>query len=432
MMPSAFTLCIIALITLAILGLPIGLSMIGASIFYLLFSGLDLGTAAEQLLNGLYNSYVLLAVPLFILAADLMNTGSLTDRLLNFCLVLVGRFRGGLGHVNVVANVIFAGMSGSAIADAVGIGRIIIPMMTREGRYPIAYAGAISASAAIIGPIIPPSIPMVVYALVADTSIGYLFLGGVIPGLLLGVAFMVMNTLIARRRDYPVEPPVPWRQVPRIALDAFPALMLPVVLLFGIYGGVMTPTEGAAAAAAYALLAAALIYRAMSFKQLYGVLLSSAKATTSVGMLIGGALVFNYVVTIENIPVSVQHFIAGFHLSGYTYLLLVNAILLVLGCLLEGTTILLVVVPIMIPTAKALGVDLVHFGVVVVVNIMIGLLTPPFGLLLFVVANMTKQPLMAIVREAAPFILVAIIVLAFITFVPETVLWLPRMMGYKG
>ena len=432
MMPSTFTLCIIVLVCLAVLGLPIGLSMIGASVFYLLLSGLDLGTAAEQLLNGLYNSYVLLAVPLFILAADLMNTGSLTDRLLNFCLVLVGRFRGGLGHVNVVANVIFAGMSGSAIADAVGIGRIIIPMMTREGRYPIAYAGAISASAAIIGPIIPPSIPMVVYALVADTSIGYLFLGGVIPGLMLGVAFMIMNTAIARSRSYPVEPAVPLRRIPRIALDAFPALMLPVVLLFGIYGGVMTPTEGAAAAAAYALLAAALIYRAMSFKQLYGVLRSSAKATTSVGMLIGGALVFNYVVTIENIPGSVQHFIAGFHLSAVTYLLLVNAILLFLGCLLEGTTILLVVVPIMIPTAKALGLDLVHFGVVVVVNIMIGLLTPPFGLLLFVIANMTKQPLMAIVREAVPFILAAIVVLAIISFVPETVLWLPRVMGYKG
>jgi len=431
-MPSAFTLCIVVLVALATLGLPIGLSMIGASIFYLLFAGLDLGTAAEQLLNGLYNSYVLLAVPLFILAADLMNTGSLTDRLLNFCLVLVGRFRGGLGHVNVVANVIFAGMSGSAIADAVGIGRIIIPMMTREGRYPIAYAGAISASAAIIGPIIPPSIPMVVYALVADTSIGYLFLGGVIPGLLLGMTFMVMNTLIARRRNYPVEPPVPLRRIPRVALDAFPALMLPVVLLFGIYGGVMTPTEGAAAAAAYALLAAALIYHAMPFKQLYGVLRSSAKATTSVGMLIGGALVFNYVVTIENIPLSVQHFMTGFHLTGFTYLLLVNAILLVLGCLLEGTTILLVIVPIMIPTAKALGLDLVHFGVVVVVNIMIGLLTPPFGLLLFVIANMTKQPLMAIVREAAPFILAAIVVLAFISFVPETVLWLPRAVGYKG
>ncbi|MFS8085934.1 MAG: TRAP transporter large permease, partial [Acidobacteriota bacterium] len=374
----------------------------------------------------------LLAVPLFILAADLMNTGSLTDRLLKFCLVLVGRFRGGLGHVNVVANVIFAGMSGSAIADAVGIGRIIIGMMTRDGKYPIAYAGALTASAAIIGPIIPPSIPMVVYALVSDASIGYLFLGGVIPGLLLGVAFMILNAVTARRTNYPVEVAVPLREIPRIAVSAFPALMLPVVLLFGIYGGVVTPTEGAAVAAAYALLAAALIYRALSFKQLYGVLLSSAKATTSVGLLIGGAMVFNYVVTIENIPISVQHFIAGFQLSPFAFLLLVNAILLGLGCLLEGTTILLVIVPILIPTAQALGIDLVHFGVVVIVNIMIGLLTPPFGLLLFVVANMTKQPLLNIVREAGPFILVAIMVLALITFVPETVLWLPRTLGYKG
>jgi C4-dicarboxylate transporter DctM subunit len=208
--------------------------------------------------------------------------------------------------------------------------------------------------------------------------------------------------------------------------------MLPVILLFGIYGGVMTPTEGAAAAAAYALLAAGLIYRALTPRQIYSVMLSSARATTSVGMLIAGALAFNYVVTIENIPVAVQHFIAGFHLSAFGFLLLVNAILLALGCLLEGTTILLVIVPIMIPTAKALGIDTVHFGVVVVVNIMIGLLTPPFGLLLFIVANMTKQPLVAIVREAAPFILAAIVVLAFITFVPEIVLWLPRLMGYKG
>src|SRR6476469_8026208 len=265
MVVSAFALCIISIVLLGALGLPIGHAMIVSSIFYLLLKGMDLGTAAEQILNGLFNSYVLLAIPLFILAADLMNIGSLTDRLLRFCLVLVGRFRGGLGHVNVVANMIFAGMSGSAIADAVGIGRIIIGMMTKEGRYPIAYAGAITASAAIIGPIIPPSIPMVVYALVADTSIGYLFLGGVVPGLMLGIVFMVMNGLIARRRHYPVEPSVPLREIPRIALEAFPALLLPVILLFGIYGGVMTPTEGAAAAAAYALLAAAVIYRALTW-----------------------------------------------------------------------------------------------------------------------------------------------------------------------
>src|SRR2546421_9831323 len=246
---SPLSLCIIAIVLLGALGLPIGHSMIAASVLSLLFSGLDLGTAAEQILNGMFSSYVLLAIPLFILAADLMNIGSLTDRLLQFCLVLVGRFRGGLGHVNVVANMIFAGMSGSAIADAVGIGRIIIGMMTKDGRYPIAYAGAITASAAIIGPIIPPSIPMVLYALISDTSIGYLFLGGFVPGVMLGIAFMAMNSILARRRNYPVEPPIALKDVPRITLRAFPALMLPVILLFGIYGGVMAPAEGGASAA---------------------------------------------------------------------------------------------------------------------------------------------------------------------------------------
>jgi C4-dicarboxylate transporter, DctM subunit len=431
-MPSPFSICIMALVGLAALGLPIGHSMLVASSLYLLLAGLDLGTVAEQLLNGLFNSYVLLAVPLFILAADLMNIGSLTDRLLKFCLVLVGRFRGGLGHVNVVANVIFAGMSGSAIADAVGIGRIIIGMMTRDGKYPIAYAGAITASAAIIGPIIPPSIPMVLYALISDASIGYLFLGGFVPGVMLGIAFMIVNFIIARRRHYPVEPAIPAREIPRITVRAFPALMLPVILLFGIYGGVMTPTEGAAAAAAYALFASTVLYRAVTWRQLYDAILTSGKATTSIGMLIAGAMIFNYVVTIENVPAALARLMSAQHFSAPMFLLVVNIILFILGCLLEGSTILLVIVPIFIPTAKALGIDLVHFGVVVVINIMIGLLTPPYGLLLFVLANMTKQPLGAIVREAAPFIVMAIIVLAIVTAVPDSILWLPRLMGYKG
>ena len=432
MVPSPFVFCVIAIVLLGALGLPIGHAMIAASILYLLLTGLDLGTAAEQILNGLFNSYVLLAIPLFILAADLMNIGSLTDRLLQFCLVLVGRFRGGLGHVNVVSNMIFAGMSGSAIADAVGIGRIIVGMMTKDNRYPVTYAAAITASAAIIGPIIPPSIPMVLYALISDTSIGYLFLGGVIPGVLLGIGFMMMNSWIARRRSYPVEPAISLREIPRITLSAFPALMLPVILLFGIYGGVMTPTEGAAAAAFYALLAATLLYRAVSWQQLYEAILTSAKATTSIGMLIAGAFVFNYVVTIEGIPAALARFMGGYQLGPAGFLLLVNIVLLILGCLLEGSTILLVVVPIFIPTAKALGIDLVHFGVMVVVNIMIGLLTPPYGLLLFVMASMTRQRLGPIVREAFPFILMSIAVLAVITTVPATILLLPRLLGYKG
>ncbi len=431
-MPSPFALCVFAIVSLGALGLPIGHAMIAGSILYLLLAGLDLGTAAEQILNGLFNSYVLLAIPLFILAADLMNIGSLTDKLLRFCLVLVGRLRGGLGHVNLVASMIFAGMSGSAIADAVGIGRIIIGMMTTGGRYPVAYSGAITASAAIIGPIIPPSIPMVLYALVSDTSIGYLFLGGVVPGVLLGTAFMAINAVIARRRKFPFEPPVPAREIPRITLRAFPALLLPVILLVGIYGGVMTPTEAAAAAAAYALFAATVIYRAVTWRALYDALLTSGKATTSIGMLIAGALVFNYVVTIEQIPASLARLMAGQEFSALGFMLVVNIVLLLLGCLLEGSTILLVVIPIFLPTAKALGIDPVYFGVVAVVNIMIGLLTPPYGLLLFVIANMTRQPLSAIVREAAPFIIMAVAVLAFIIAFPDSVLWLPRLWGYKG
>lgn len=431
-MLSPFILCLILLVTIACLGLPIGLSMLASSIFYLLLTGLDLGTAAEQVLNGLYGSYILLAVPLFILAADFMNTGSLTDRLLHFCLLLVGRFRGGLGHVNVLLSIIFAGMSGSAVADAVGLGRIIIGMMVRDGKYPVSYAAAITAASAVIGPIVPPSIPMVIYALVSDASIGYLFLGGVVPGLLLGVVFMFANAVISHIRKFPVEEAISIRELPSVTKDAFPALMLPVILLFGIYGGVMTPTEGSAAAAAYALLAASLIYRAISLNKFYNVLRSSAKTSTAIGMLFVGAIAFNYVVTVENIPLSVQNFIGGFNLTATGFLLLVNVMILGLGCFLEGSTILLVIVPILIPTANHLGIDLVHFGVVIVINTMLGLVTPPFGLLLFVVANMTKQPLMSVVRESLPFLLMALSVLLLMVFVPETVLWLPRLMGYTG
>ena len=252
-MNSPFAISICAIFALGLLGLPIGYSMIAGSILYLLLAGLDLGTSAEQILNGLYNSYVLLAVPLFLFSAELMNVSKMTDQLLRFCDMLVGRFRGGLGHINIVQSIIFAGMSGSAIADLAATGRISIDMMTRNNRYPLSYAAAITAASAVIGPIIPPSIPMVLYALVSDTSVGYLFLGGVIPGLLMAIAQMVINTLMAHRHDFPVEEPIPLREWPSITATAMPALLMPVILLGGIYSGVMTPTEAAAVAAAYAL-----------------------------------------------------------------------------------------------------------------------------------------------------------------------------------
>jgi tripartite ATP-independent transporter DctM subunit len=406
--------------------------MIAGSILFLLLDGQDLGTAAEQLLNGLYSSYLLLAVPLFILAAELMNVGSITERLVMFCNAIVGRFRGGLAQVNVLQSIIFAGMSGSAIADAAGAGKIMQVMMTREGRYPASFAAALTAASAVIGPIIPPSIPMILYALVSDASIGYLFLGGVVPGLLMGLSLMTIVAVIARRRGFPVEAPVPLRELPRVTGRAFPALLMPVVLLGGIYGGVMTPTEAAAVAALYALLASSLLYRNVRLRQLYDSLLSSARATASIGMLIAGALVFNYVITIENIPATLRAVMAGWSLSPLEFLLMVNAILLLLGCVLEGTAILLVIVPVFVPTAQALGIDMVHFGVMVVVNIMIGLITPPYGLLLFVVASISGQPLKAIVRDVLPFLVALLVALALITFIPDLVLWLPRLVGYKG
>ena len=431
-MLDPFTISVLSIVALALLGLPIGHAMIASSILYLMLAGLDLGTAAEQLLNGLFSSYILLAVPLFILAAELMNTGTMTLRLLAFCNAFVGRFRGGLALVNVAQSVIFAGMSGSAIADAAGTGKLMQKMMTEGGKYPPQFAAALTASSAVIGPIIPPSIPMVVYGLVSDASIGYLFLAGVVPGLLMGLSQAGIILSSARRRNFPVEPPVPLRELPGVTIRAFPALMMPIVLLGGIYGGATTPTEAAAVAALYALLISALLYRSVTARAFYASLLSSARTTASIGMLIAGALVFNYVVTLENIPTALSGWLSGFELSPIAFLLMVNAILLVLGCLLEGTTILLIVVPVFIPTANALGIDLVHFGIVCVVNIMLGLITPPYGLLLFVMTSISGQSLRAIVREVMPFLVAMLAALLVITLVPDVSLWLPRLFGYQG
>lgn len=429
---SPFSLALVAITALAFLGLPIGLSMICGSILYLALSGADMGIVAEQFLNGMYSNYVILAVPLFILAAELMNIGSMTERLLSFCNVLVGRFRGGLAQVNVVQSIIFAGMSGSAIADAAGTGSMMQKLMTDGNRYTPSFAGALTAVTAVIGPIIPPSIPMVIYSLVSDASIGYLFLAGMLPGLLMAGLQMVQVAITARRRNFPVEEPVPLRDIPGITWRALPALFMPVLLLGCIYSGVTTPTEAAALAAAYALLISAVIYRSVTWTSLYGALLRSSKTTSSIGMLIAGALVFNYVITIENIPESIKGVLTSWDMSPVVFLIFVNILLLLLGCFLEGTTILLIVVPVLIPTAQALGIDLVHFGVVVVVNIMLGLVTPPYGLLLFIVAKISGAPLRDIVRDALPFILWMALCLAVITFVPDVVLWLPRLLGYQG
>jgi tripartite ATP-independent transporter DctM subunit len=429
---SPFALAVAAIVALSLLGLPIGHAMIAGSVLYLWLAGLDMGTAAEQLLNGMYTSYLLLAIPLFILAAEFMNSGSIMDRLLRFCNALVGRFRGGLAQVNVVQSIIFASMSGSALADAAASGKLMQTLMTKDGRYTASFAAALTAASSVIGPIIPPSIPLVLYALVSDTSIGYLFLAGIIPGVLLGVAQMAVVAATARRRGFPVEPPVPLRELPRITWQAFPALLMPVILLGCLYSGITTPTEAAAAAAAYALLISAFLYRAVRWRDVYGSLLTSARTTISIGMLIAGALVFNYVITIENVPRALAAMMKAYELSPLAFLLFANVVLLALGCFLEGTTILLVIVPVLLPTAQALGIDPVHFGIVAVVNIMLGLVTPPYGLLLFMMTRIADVPLKHLVREVLPFLGVMVGALALITYVPDLVLFLPRLLGYKG
>jgi tripartite ATP-independent transporter DctM subunit len=327
-------LCLIALFGLAGIGTPIGYAIIVAAIVYLSVGGLDVALAGEKILQGLYGSFILLAVPLFIVAAGIMNAGTISDRLLNFCIAVVGRFRGGLGHVNVMASLIFSGMSGSAVADAAGIGKIIIGMMTREGRFSRGYAAAITAASATIGPIIPPSIPMVLYALVSNASIGSLFLAGILPGLIMGAVLMLMNYIISTRRGFAMEEPVPLRELPRVTGRAFPALLMPVILLYGIYGGVTTPTEAAAVAALYALLLAAFFYRALSLGKLYEIFVESARSSAAVGLVIGGALILNFIVVKENIPGLMSDYLTGVDVHPLVFLLAINLLILLLGCVL--------------------------------------------------------------------------------------------------
>ncbi|MEQ9692090.1 MAG: TRAP transporter large permease, partial [Bauldia litoralis] len=342
------------------IGVPIGFSMIVAGLVYLLLIGGDIGLVAAQGINGLFSSFILLAVPLFIFAAEVMTASNISDRLLKFVMMVIGRLRGGLAYVNIAVSIIFAGMSGSALADAAGPGKLMIDMMTKNGRYPRGFAGALTAASATIGPIIPPSIPMVIYGAISGTSIGALFLAGVVPGLLMGLALCVQVFIVARRRGFPVEDPVPFTAVRRTTLRAAPALMLPVILLGGIYSGAVTPTEAAAVAAAYAMLLA-FIYREMNLRSLYQSLLGSARATAIVAITVVGALFINYVVASEQIPYALGNWITSLGLSPVAFLLLVSVLFLILGAVLDTLLMLLIMVPILMPSVHALGVDPVHF-----------------------------------------------------------------------
>jgi tripartite ATP-independent transporter DctM subunit len=429
-MSFAAVLMITSFFVWSALGMPIGLSMLSSAFLYLLLTGQDIGLVASQSLNGLFRSFVLLAVPLFIVAAEIMNAGTVSERLLRFSSLIVGRIRGGLAHVTVIASMIFSGMSGSAIADAAGPGKLMIEMMLKEGRYEPGFAGSLAAAAATIGPIIPPSIPMVLYAMVANTSVGYLFLGGFLPGVLMGISLMIVIAIVARRDDLPVEPRIRFREVPGIMRDSLPAVMLPVILLGGIYSGIVTPTEAAAVAAAYALLLACGLYRALPFHGLVDLFVNAARSTAVVALVVAGALLVNYVVAAERIPNEIGAWIQSLHVSKFGFLLVINLLFLVLGCFLDTLLMLLVIVPIAMPTIRALGIDSVHFGVTTIVNLMIGMVTPPYSELLFVVTGITGIPLTAMYRHIWPFIIALVIALFLMLAVPDIVLWLPMKFGY--
>ena len=413
-----------------LLRVPIGFSMLMAGVAYLLVKGQDLGLVAEQVSNGLYNSYVLLAVPLFVFAANIMNAGTVSERIFDFCRILVGRMRGGLAQVDILVSVIFSGMSGSAIADAAGPGLVTIRQMLKKPEYTPGFAGAVVVASATLGPIIPPSIPMVIYALVSGASVGALFLGGVMPGVCMTILMMGVVHYIARKRNMPREEPIPLKEWPGILFRGALPLSMPIVLLGGIYSGAFTPTEAAAVAALHALVLAAFVFRALSWKAFWGVVLESTRSSAVITIILAGSFMLNYAFTAEGVPQAMAAWVDNMHLSRLQFLFMVNALFLVLGCFLDVSVLLLVFVPMLLPAAKLLGVDLVHFGVLVVLNMMIGLIHPPFGMLLFVTKALTGIPIGDMMREGWLFLVMLLGLLVAMTIFPEIVLWLPQTMGY--
>jgi len=428
------TMALWALVGVVVIGMllrmPIGFSMLMAGVAYLLVKGQDLGLVAEQVSNGLYNSYVLLAVPLFVFAANIMNAGTVSERIFDFCRILVGRMRGGLAQVDILVSVIFSGMSGSAIADAAGPGLVTIKQMLKKPEYTPGFAGAVVVASATLGPIIPPSIPMVIYALVSGASVGALFLGGVMPGLCMTVLMMSVVHYIARKRNMPREEPIPLKEWPAILFRGALPLSMPIVLLGGIYSGAFTPTEAAAVAALHALVLAAFVFRALSWKAFWGVVLESTRSSAVITIILAGSFMLNYAFTAEGVPQAMAAWVDNLHLSRLQFLFMVNALFLILGCFLDVSVLLLVFVPMLLPAAKLLGVDLVHFGVLVVLNMMIGLIHPPFGMLLFVTKALTGIPIGDMMREGWLFLVMLLSLLVAMTIFPEIVLWLPQTMGY--
>jgi tripartite ATP-independent transporter DctM subunit len=410
-----------------VIRMPIGLGMLVGAIAYFLAKGMSFGPMINAVCYGLTNAYILIAIPMFVFTANVMNSSQVTDKVFDFARSIIGRKHGATGYVNILASLIFAGMTGSALADASGLGILEIEQMRKEG-YDRPFTCAITASTAVIGPIFPPSIPFVIYAMISGASVGKLFLGGMIPAFILCIVIGIYVYFISKKRNYPIGTKVTFGHFIVSTAKAVPALLTPVILLTGIYTGIMTPTEAGAVAATYTLVIAFLVYRTLNYKTLGKILLDTLRTTGTIFLVIAAAFAFSYIVTVEQASTHVVTALSGLVHSPWMFLLVINVLFLILGCLVDVNVSQLVFLPIIIPLVKYFNIDLVHFGVMICLNMMIGLLTPPFGMLLFVTANVGKCPLKDLIREVMPLVGVEIVALGIITYVPETVLFLTRLM----
>lgn len=418
-----------AFVVFILIGVPVAFSLGAAATVYFVIKGVSLSLIATRLFTGL-DSFTFMAIPFFILAGELMNSSGITKRLVDFTSVLVGRLRGGLGHVSVVTSMLFGGVTGSAIADTSAVGVMMIPAMKKAG-YDEEFSAGLIASAGVMGPIIPPSIPFVVYSLLSSTSVAALFLGGVVPGVMIAIGLMIVTYIIARRRNFPRgEKVTSVKQVVMAVLNGIIPLMMPFIILGGIIAGIFTATEASAVAVIYGLVVGILVYRDLPLSAIKKAFISTAKTTGVVFLVIACSNVFNWMLVVEQVPQAMATFVGTFIHSKAMILLAINIVLLFVGTFMEGTAAMIILVPILLKITAIYAIDPVFLGIVVVLNLMLGLLTPPVGLLLYVVCGMTKMSLERVVKGVLPFLFVEIIVLFLITYIEPLSMFLPRYFGY--
>ena len=418
---------IAVLMVMMALRVPVAFSLLLSCLTYVLFlKPIPMIILAHRMLGSL-EAFPLLALPLYILAADIMNSGKITEEMFKLARSLVGHIRGSMGHVNVVASMIFAGMSGSITADTAGLGKIEVPMMEKAG-YDKSFAVAVTGASSIIGPIMPPSIQMILYAMIAEQSVGRLFVGGAIPGVVMGLAIVVAVYLYAVKRNYPHDAKmasleVIWGSFKR----SFWALLTPAIILGGIVSGVFTPTEAAVVAVVYAFLISFFIYRTLKLKDLLPMMVGAAVTSAMILIIMGAASVFGWIVTMENVPAMIRDAIVGATDQQWVVLLILNLVFLLAGCFFDICAIILVFTPMILPVLQAFHIDMVHWGVVEVLNVCIGFLTPPFGVGLYVLADLSGLKVTEVTKAVAPFLLPLLASLFLITYFPQLVLWLPEL-----